>query len=137
MDSISSRFKKLIKRLGTQKEIAGEIGVSVPAMIRYGREGDTLPSTEVLLKLHELYKVNVHWLLTGNGSMFIKGDKPKPTIQDIYPGIPNDDLTQEILAAMQDEYVLMSLKMEYLNVKRSRLSKESIQEKKGGDKDGS
>ncbi|MCK4761934.1 MAG: helix-turn-helix transcriptional regulator [Candidatus Aminicenantes bacterium] len=133
MVGISLRFREAIKSIGKQKDIAKELGVSVPAMARYGKEGDTLPSASVMYQLHSKYNVNIHWLLTGEGTMFTTGDKSKVQIQDIYPDIPDDPDTLEILEFMEDKAILLYIKSKIAEMKliepyKSYLQKENIKE---------
>ncbi len=68
---LGGRLKLLRKVLGlTQRELAQVLGVSEMTIRRY--ESDKFqPDADVLAKLAKEFNVNLHWLLTGEGEMFI------------------------------------------------------------------
>lgn len=69
---MGKRLKQLLEALRIkQNQFAQSVGVSpshVSDVLTGRRNGF---STEVVVKIAELYKVNLHWLLTGEGDMFI------------------------------------------------------------------
>jgi len=71
-----SKFYKQLKefRLAnslTQKEIADFLGMTPTAVSDY-ESGKREPSFSNIIKLADRYKLNMSWLLTGTGSMYIK-----------------------------------------------------------------
>ncbi len=71
--NIRERFRKVRKRLGLkQAEIGKVLDLSQDAIsaIETGRNKPTL---DVLSILYNNYDVNVEWMLTGNGTMFLNG----------------------------------------------------------------
>ena len=62
----------------SQAEIAKTIGMQQAQYSTYER-GDNKPSVDVLEKLVDRHNININYLLTGKGSMFI-ADNDKPLI---------------------------------------------------------
>lgn len=76
----SENLKKVRQKLGlSQKEIAEKIGIQQAQYSRY--EVSTSPSTEILEKLVKVFNINVNYLLTGEGSMFITPELSKEILQ--------------------------------------------------------
>lgn len=76
----SENLKKVRQKLGlSQKELATKIGIQQAQYSRY--EAGTSPSTEVLEKLVKEFNINVNYLLTGEGSMFITPELSKETLR--------------------------------------------------------
>ena len=66
------RLAMIRKNLGfNQGDFAKKMGVSKPTILRYETDGG-FPDAGMLLKLIQGYDVNINWLLTGKGDMFIK-----------------------------------------------------------------
>lgn len=76
----SRRLQLLIKALNmNQSKFAKHLGVTQPNISRMVT-GESRISTEILNRIILAYKnVNLHWLLTGDGEMFILGPDEKPT----------------------------------------------------------
>lgn len=75
------RLKELIQALEmSQVEFAKNLGIakSTVSDVINGRLKD-LPNP-VQLKLYREYNVNLNWLLTGEGEMFLAGNAKKPTV---------------------------------------------------------
>ena len=73
--AVNDRFTFLIKTIEkTSNALSKDIGVTAPT-IRKIEKGVTLPSGKILTFLVEEYNVNVNWLLTGKGKMFLKGEE--------------------------------------------------------------
>lgn len=71
MISIDQRLKELRENLKlSQKELADSLGTLLTTISKYER-GENKPSVDFLLKLCEIYNVNLSWLIAGKGSMFI------------------------------------------------------------------
>lgn len=75
----SRRLQQLIKALKmNQSKFAKQLGVTQPNISRMVT-GESRISTEILNRIILAYKnVNLHWLLTGEGEMFIIGPDEKP-----------------------------------------------------------
>ena len=72
------RLKNLIKALNLRQEsFARSLGMTQPNISRTVN-GETKISVEVLNRIIDTYKnVNMHWLLTGDGTMFLDESKEK------------------------------------------------------------
>lgn len=70
--SISGRFKqvRLAKNL-TQQVFAKTLGFSQSHIAEIER-GDREPSRKIMLALKSHFRINIDWLLTGEGEMFIR-----------------------------------------------------------------
>lgn len=67
---IGKRLRLVRKELGKlQSELAQDIGLN-PSAISQMESGKIRPSLESLLVLWRKYKLDLHWLLTGEGEMF-------------------------------------------------------------------
>jgi len=78
--NVAERFKKVRKEIAkkNQKEMAEVLGVSEITIRRYETGKTEIPKV-VALALEALYGVSHHWLLTGEGSMFIKSPQERET----------------------------------------------------------
>ena len=76
------RLKYLRSELGlSQTDMAKLMGVSLRVYHRY-EKGEQKPSYEKLIPLVKKFNVNINWLLTGEGEMFIKPKKEKESIEE-------------------------------------------------------
>jgi len=72
MDSVQERLRKIRKNLGlSQDEIALNTGAKRTTVAGY-ESGISLPHAEFLTALHKNYGINLTYLLTGEGEMFVK-----------------------------------------------------------------
>ena len=79
---IGERIRTLRKQLGlTQKEFAKKIGV-IDRLVSKWEKGLNDPTTKSLKAIAKTFNVNLHWLLTGEGEMFIN--------KEGHSGIPSD-----------------------------------------------
>ena len=68
---MAERLRELRNALGlTQEQFAKELGVSFATINRY-EKGKRLPDAEFLQILIDRYRVNLNWLFTGKGPMFL------------------------------------------------------------------
>lgn len=73
-ENIAKGFKTLRKELGlNQVQLAKSLGV-VSGFISGIENGQKLPRLELLLKLQQLYNINVNFFITGNGNLFYRED---------------------------------------------------------------
>jgi SOS-response transcriptional repressor LexA len=67
---LAERLKELRHRLGKkQVDLAKDLHVN-PSAISQMESGKINPSLDNMLQLWQLYKVDLHWLITGEGTMF-------------------------------------------------------------------
>ena len=75
MNTISDRIKTLRTNLGLSQESFGaKLNIPGHQISKYER-GEITPASLALLKLNEAYNVNLNWLLTGTGELFIEPDR--------------------------------------------------------------
>ncbi len=107
--SLGSRLKNIRKHLQeTQAQFAERLDSKVLTILRY-EKGERLPSTEFLNKLREIIHIDINWLLTGEGEMFITERKIvstdrvhiMPIVGEIAAGEPD-----EITGKRLDTYAL-------------------------------
>jgi transcriptional regulator with XRE-family HTH domain len=53
-----------------QTNMAASLNIKRPTLVGY-ENGLSPPSVDFLIKLRAVYKVNIDWLLTGNGKKFL------------------------------------------------------------------
>lgn len=71
-NQISQRLKKLRERLNySQEEFATPAGLQFHQISKYER-GEVIPTPDALIRLSQAYHVNLHWVLTGDGEMFVQ-----------------------------------------------------------------
>ena len=72
---IGERLKKIREKLNlNQKEFAKKLGTS-STTITMIENGQRDPSRQLLIKLAEVYKIDITWILTGMGKVFIDNIK--------------------------------------------------------------
>lgn len=64
------RLEKATKANGTN-ELAEILGVE-PGTVSNWKNGRNRPSYETIFTLRELKEINLHWLLTGKGEMYLR-----------------------------------------------------------------
>lgn len=94
--NIHQRFKLIRKELKmTQKEFAEKIGKKLRTIQDYEYEKATI-TDGVLLNLQEKFNVNIEWMRTGQGTMFLE-DSDKKMDSDIVNIAPAYDLPERFL----------------------------------------
>ncbi|MBN2547504.1 MAG: helix-turn-helix domain-containing protein [Spirochaetes bacterium] len=75
MDDFNDRFKAMRKALNkSQLDFSKEFNITQPVISDIER-GISFPSKEIMKKLSTDYKININWLLTGEGEMFKSPDQ--------------------------------------------------------------
>ena len=83
------RLKALREMLEmSQADLANKLGVSQKAISQWERGERDIPTT-MLLKLHELTGVNLHWLLTGEGEPFAHPTQEDEEFEQLIKSIPH------------------------------------------------
>ena len=130
---IGKRLRLIRERMGiTQAELGNKLGIQSQHVSKYER-GKTVPTWENLIKLNERYDVNINWLLTGKGSMFlspvnysIPGEKNIYTVRDLEP----DGQIDEIIIELRNDSDLKNLIYDYVkNYRKLRVTTTKLQEK--------
>jgi transcriptional regulator with XRE-family HTH domain len=96
----SYRIKTLRTNLGLSQESFGaKLNIPGHQISKYER-GEITPASSALLKLNEAYNVNLNWLLTGTGEMFIEHDR-----QSIFPSeITSIESLTDIASVLHNVY---------------------------------
>lgn len=84
MSEISLRLKEIVNYTGlSDRAFAQSIDLAQTTFTNILLKG-TEPKSDVLRAIIEKYKVNAHWLLTGEGDMFTKTESEKtPCVKDV------------------------------------------------------
>ncbi len=79
---LGSRLREVRRLYGDpdREEFAELVGTKLSSLAQYER-GDTLPNAAVLEKYGAALKINLNWLLTGNGNMYDDGSQ-EPSSED-------------------------------------------------------
>ena len=108
------RLVRELKKLN-QAELGNSLGIQYQHVSKYER-GESVPTWENLIKLIETYNVNINWLLTGRGKMFLSPmgydaieDKSIFTIKDI-----EDIQIEEIVAELKKDKELKTAIYNYV-----------------------
>ena len=97
---LGDRLKKLRETLQlTQAEMAGKLELQ-PSAISQMENNRTNPSLETFLKFSDSYGVNLHWLITGQGSMFGAEGEGKNSTEHKLTKI-RDFLNEELLTLVK------------------------------------
>lgn len=76
-DNLGARLKAVRKRLGlSQIDIAEKMGITQHSFSNY-ENSKRFPDSRFLHNLREFYEVNLNWLISGDGPIFMKYDKEK------------------------------------------------------------
>lgn len=83
-NKIYTRIKEIRKKIGcTQKEFADTIGISQGHLSKIER-GEYIPDKPILISIAYSYRINLDWLLTGEGPMWLESpDQCERDKQDI------------------------------------------------------
>jgi transcriptional regulator with XRE-family HTH domain len=117
-----ARLKKLIKELKiNQLGFAKDLGVA-QSNISKMMNGERQISIEVLSRISNRYNVNLHWLITGNGNMFL-GDEQETSLQvnEEQPDYQTDRLGAFEMRLNSLEKELKELKKELAIVNAKRI----------------
>jgi len=77
VSNICQRLVDLRESLNfNQSNFATELGIKRPTLAGY-EKGTFPPSTDFLIKLREVYSINIDWLLTGEGEMLLNQKQDK------------------------------------------------------------
>jgi len=94
---IGNRLGEFIKAKSLkQLHVAKMTGIAQGTLSNY-ENNKRLPSTEFLCQLIKLYRLNINWLLTGEGDMFIANASHKSLNKtELHENISNDIIANKI-----------------------------------------
>ena len=94
--TIHQRFKEIRKSLNmTQTEFGAKIGKSLRAIQNY-ESGIRNINNDALLPLKNMFNVNIDWLITGNGNMFIDNKQNQNIAKVQIKNITNSNVDNSI-----------------------------------------
>ena len=116
------RYIREVKNL-SQAEMGNSLGIQYQHVSKYER-GESVPTWENLTKLLELYNVNLNWLLTGRGSIFLtplgyeeKEENPKHRVRDLDTKI--DEIVEELKKDSELKTLIYNYVKSYWNIKHA------------------
>ena len=100
-----------------QGAYAKKLGIS-QSFLSYIEKGQRKPSYELLLSLLSIFNVNLHWLVTGVGDMFIMDTSPEKQFKEkfsrVFPGVPPDQEVLELVTSLEVPIIKNALLEKYL-----------------------
>jgi len=102
METIALKIKQIRKELSlTQKEFSEKIGIE-RSLLSHIEIGDSMPSIEFYSSIAKIFRINLNWLITGEGNMLVN---------DV--AIKNNN--SEIIEHLKDEIKLKDSEIKELN----------------------
>ncbi|MBN1349763.1 helix-turn-helix domain-containing protein [candidate division KSB1 bacterium] len=100
---IGERLRQIRKEKGlTQRDTGEMLGINFQHVSKYER-AEFIPTFENLIKLIDLFSLNINWLLTGNGPAYLESEKSYPVAEDQPAGYvvkDADEMISEIVSAL-------------------------------------
>lgn len=100
-----------------QGAYAKKLGIS-QSFLSYIEKGKRKPSYELLLSLLSIFNVNLHWLVTGIGDMFIPETNPEQQLKEqfsrLFPGVPPDQEVLDMIKHLEVPIIKNALLEKYL-----------------------
>ncbi len=117
-EHFGERLKRARKRLGlTTLEASKIIGIEKNSYYKY-EDGSRFPKPEILLSMMINFNLNINYLLTGEGEMFIDKREKAANLQGLFPELSEE--TFPLIEDMQVPVMKHSLMTHYL-VEREKL----------------
>lgn len=114
---VGERIKLLRKALDcNQKEMCELLDLSQSNLAKI-ENGMLFPGFELMNKLHEKFNLNIDWLITGTGEMFLNNSKTLFNIRKIYPGLPDDIHIDELIEDLQVPLIFYEIMAKYLLIR--------------------
>ena len=132
--AIGSRLKHFRKTVKlTQLEMQNHSSVSQSNITRI-EQGQLYPNFEYLAYLHKQYNLNLHWLLTGKGELFLKENESTmflqftndPELNELIEYVSNIPSFRKVIMA---QFISAKIFMQS-EIKEYELKKETIKETK-------
>jgi SOS-response transcriptional repressor LexA len=104
LSNIQQRIVELRQSLGIERVsvFAQKLDIKRTTIIGY-EDGSSPPSAAFLVKLHEIYNVNINWLLLGEGEMFLESQEKSPNPpENISPGAIIDQRFEKLEAQIAE-----------------------------------
>ena len=95
MDNIANRFIEMRNKLGFNKSQLAQYIQSTPSIIGEIESGKREPSKNILMKLLNMYNININWILSGEGGIFINENKIEEIAKVNIPPLLEEPAAQE------------------------------------------
>ena len=130
---IGKRFRLIREKIGiTQTHLGEKLGIQFQHVSKYER-GETVPTWENLIKLNNLYDVNINWLLTGKGKMFLSPitySNDEGRTMEYVKDLESDSQIEEIVEELRNDHDLKTLVYDYIkNYRQLRITTSKLQKK--------
>lgn len=115
MSEFGKRLKQARKRLGlTALEMSTKIGIEKNSYYKY-EDGGRFPKADILISLVKKLNINVNFLLTGKGNMFLEKSESteKPEFNDLFPDVPFDKDILELISLLEVPIIRHSMLIEF------------------------
>lgn len=120
MEEFRVRLKKVRKALGlTQDKFSKELGVSKPTYVRY-ELGEIWPNATMLSIMTTKYNIDLNWLLTGDGEMFLGLIEMDERYRELYRYMQVPVVAQVILAKLAELKATLKLDITHPGKKPGR-----------------
>lgn len=119
---VGLRVKAVRDKLNLKQGVyAKKLGIS-QSFLSYIEKGQRKPSYELLLSLLSTFNVNLHWLFTGIGDMFIMDTSPGKQLKEqfsrLFPGVPPEPEILELVKSLEVPIIKNALLEKYLLYKK-------------------
>lgn len=88
------------------------------SFLSYIEKGQRKPSYELLLSLLSVFNVNLHWIVTGAGDMFIPDTNPEQQLKEqfsrLFPHVPTDQEVLDMIKHLEVPIIKNALLEKYL-----------------------
>lgn len=130
---IGKRLRLIRENIGiTQTDLGKKLGIQFQHVSKYER-GETVPTWENLIKLNDLYDININWLLTGKGKMFLSPITYSPNSEgakEFVRDMQSDSQIEEIIEELRNDHDLKTLVYDYIkNYRQLRITTSKLQNK--------
>jgi len=120
LNEFSVRLKELRKALGlTQDRFSKELGISKPTYVRY-ELGEMMPKLQILSFLTTKYVVDLNWLLSGDGEMFLEVIELDEKYRELFSYMKVPVIEQVILAKFAELKATLKLDITHPRKKPGR-----------------
>lgn len=120
MEKFRVRLKEVRKALGlTQDKFSKELGVSKPTYVRY-ELGEIWPNATMLSIMTIKYDINLNWLLTGEGEMFLEVVEVDEKYRELFSYMKVPVVEQVILAKLAELRATLGLDLSHPGKKPDR-----------------
>jgi len=116
--TIAKRLKEFRAAMHlTALETADKLGIPARTIGSYER-GEVLPGSKFYDLMIKKYNINLNWLVTGRGSMFISQNLPKDSLAEFQEEIKLSNKDMETLAGMLKSEASRDMILKFIEVKR-------------------